>query len=118
MKIEVTKEIVPVIEITGEVDYFRAPELESAIDDLILDGNRNLLFDFSKADYIDSGGIEVLIGTLRKISKVGRLNFVSSNDDVVRLLDLVGVSRYSTFSLFSSKDEAIEDFKEVLKKCQ
>ncbi len=118
MKIEVTKEIVPVIKITGEIDYYRAPELESTIDDLILDGNRNLLFDFSKADYIDSGGIEVLIGTLRKITKVGRLNFVSSNDDVIRLLELVGVSRFSTFSLFSSKDEAMEDFKEVLKKCQ
>lgn len=107
MKVKIIRDQLPIIEVSGDIEHFLTPPLVQWVDKLILQGNCYLLFDFSQVTYIDSGGIEVLFNTLKKIPENGRLGIITQNHNIIRILDLVGISKHDSFSLYSTRKEAM-----------
>lgn len=97
---------VPTLQIEGEIDHGNAPRLENAIEQQLQDGSRFLLIDLSQVDYIDSGGISVLLTTLRRLRNTGWLGVINPSAGVHRLLDMVGLTIDRGFRVFSDSDEA------------
>jgi anti-anti-sigma factor len=62
--------------------------------------------DLSEVDYIDSGGVSVLLSTVRRLRNRGWLGVVNPNGNVKRLLEIVGLTVDHGFRLFGSKEEA------------
>jgi len=102
----------PVVVAEGEVDHWKAPELEYKIDQLIFEGHKKIILDFSQLTYIDSGGIAVLFLQLQKLQPTnGELMIVTENKNILKILDLVKITEQKSFSLYSDIDEAKKQLK-------
>jgi len=97
---------VPLLQIVGEIDHGTAPRLESAIEAQLDAGSRFLLLDLHGVEYIDSGGISVLLTTLRRLRNQGWLGVIGPTNGVKRLLDMVGLTIDRGFRLFADGEEA------------
>jgi stage II sporulation protein AA (anti-sigma F factor antagonist) len=93
MEMKVFSETVPIVRVKGEIDCYVAPKLESLLEKVIdLPKKKNLIFDFSELNYIDSSGIEVLFSSCHKLAKRGgRTGIVVTDKNVLRILELVGI---------------------------
>jgi anti-sigma B factor antagonist len=97
---------VPLLRVVGDVDHFTSLALDDAVQDsLSLDGLR-LLLDLSECPYLDSGGLGVILTTLRKVRGQGWLGVIGPNRDLSRLFVISGLTADSDFRVFASSQEA------------
>jgi anti-anti-sigma factor len=101
---------VPILDIEGEIDHFVAPKLQRQIDELIDQGTKNLILDFSEVNYLDSGGIGVLFSAMKQlVPRSGHMGIVCQDPNVIRILELVGLfDERTNISLFSDRGNAKE----------
>jgi anti-anti-sigma factor len=97
---------VPLVQVIGEVDHATAPALRASIDAALAQGGSCLLLDLEACPYLDSGGVSVLLDTLRRVRPDGWLGVVGPTPDVFRILSLVGFAVDPHFRVFASLDEA------------
>ena len=60
-----------VVELSGEIDVYTSPKVKDAITELIDQGHYNLVINLEKVRYIDSTGLGVLIGGLKRVREHG-----------------------------------------------
>jgi anti-sigma B factor antagonist len=95
-----------VVTVAGEVDIYTSPALKAALAEVDLDGCRMLVVDLCSVGFIDSSGLGVLVGALRRAREAGGdLRVVSDNETVARILRITGLD--SVFSLHATLDEAL-----------
>jgi anti-sigma B factor antagonist len=104
----------PVLELKGELDHGNSPALGAAIDEVLDAGERIVLLEVSHVDYIDSGGVSVLLSALRRLRGTGWLGIIGPNANVRRLLDIVGLTLDDAFVVFAGPQEAENALKESL----
>lgn len=98
---------VPVLKVTGDLDHLTAPALEKAVRDVLtVDGSR-ILLDLEDCLYVDSGGLSVLLFALRRVPETGWLGAIAPNPNVLRLLEIVGLTANPNFRVFSGSNEAL-----------
>jgi anti-sigma B factor antagonist len=86
-----------VVAVAGELDLGAAPDLEAIAGRLIDGGVRTLIVDLSEATFIDSAGIGVLVGNMRRLRDVGgALEIVCSEPNLLRIFEIVGLDRQLT----------------------
>lgn len=78
-----------VIEVVGRLDTITAPVLEKTISDNF-DSIKNLILDFKGLEYISSAGLRVLLGTQKKMQKIGSMKLIGVCDDVMEILEMTG----------------------------
>lgn len=103
---------VPLLEVRGEIDHGNAQFLTQAIEEPLERGEAVLLLDLSNVDYMDSGGVSVLLSTVRRLRNRGWLGIINPNSNVRRLLEIVGLTVDHGFRLFPNVDEASEAVRE------
>ena len=75
----------------GRLDTMTAPELESALND-VMNGADSLVLDFSKLDYISSAGLRVLLSAHKAMSAKGGMKVINVNEIVQEVFDVTGFS--------------------------
>jgi anti-sigma B factor antagonist len=60
-----------VVSITGEVDLSTAPLLRKSLYSALDDGALRLILDFAGVSFIDSTGLGVIVGALKRVSESG-----------------------------------------------
>ena len=60
-----------VLEVGGEVDVYTAPRLRERLIELIDGGARKVVVDLGRVDFLDSTGLGVLVGALKRLRAVG-----------------------------------------------
>ena len=79
------------LEITGRLDTTTAPNLESAVNELLSD-TKELVFDMAGVEYISSAGIRVLLGAYKKMSSnQGTMRIEKANDMVRDVFEMTGL---------------------------
>ena len=80
-----------VYELEGRLDTTTTPELEN---DLMnsLDNVTELVFDFSKLDYITSAGLRALLYAYKAMRSKGTMKVTHVNEIVQEVLDVTGFS--------------------------
>ena len=97
------------IQIEGEIDLHAAPTMQERIDAVLEQGKTRVIVDLSAVRYIDSTGLTVLIGALRRLRRDGgALALVVTDYDIERMLESAGLD--GMFAVHRSRDEALEDF--------
>lgn len=82
------------LSVSGELDAAGAPELRQAVLEVLGEGCRRLLLDLSEVDFIDSFGLGVLIGALKRVRTLnGELRLVVTERRVRRVLELCDLDR-------------------------
>jgi anti-sigma B factor antagonist len=60
-----------VVEVGGEVDVYTAPRLRERLVELIDGGARDVVVDLGRVDFLDSTGLGVLVGALKRLRAAG-----------------------------------------------
>jgi anti-sigma B factor antagonist len=95
-----------VISLRGEIDVYTAPRLRQALIDLIEGGNSDILVDMSRVDFLDSTGLGVLVGGLKRVkSKDGSLEIVATQDKILKIFEITGLSK--VFPIHDSVEAAV-----------
>ncbi|MBR3300662.1 MAG: STAS domain-containing protein [Clostridia bacterium] len=75
----------------GRLDTVTAPEMESAIKELIPDITA-LTLDFAKLEYISSAGLRVLLSAQKAMSDRGEMKVINVNETIMEIFDVTGFS--------------------------
>jgi anti-sigma B factor antagonist len=83
-----------VVHVRGEVDVFTAPKLRERIIELVERGRYNVIVDLEAVTFMDSTGLGILVGCLKRIKeKDGSLVLAGPQRPVMRVLTITGLAR-------------------------
>ena len=95
-----------VIELGGEVDLYTAPEFKERLVQVIEDGKKQLVVDLSKATFIDSTTLGVLVGGVKRLRPSGgSLALVCTDQNITKIFEITGLDR--VFPIHASREEAL-----------
>ena len=95
-----------VIELGGEVDLYTAPEFKERLVQVIEDGKKQPVVDLSKATFIDSTTLGVLVGGVKRLRPTGgSLSLVCTDQNITKIFEITGLDR--VFPIYASREEAL-----------
>lgn len=95
-----------VVAAAGEIDVTAAPVLREQLVDLINEGSHQVVLDLENVNFIDSTGLGVLIGAVRRArAEDGDLRIVCTNSRILRIFEITGLDE--VFTIDASVDGAI-----------
>jgi anti-sigma B factor antagonist len=95
-----------VLTLRGEIDVYTAPRLRQAIIDLVDGGATHIVVDMEKVDFLDSTGLGVLVGGLKRVKvKEGELAIVTTQDKILKIFDITGLNK--VFAIHDSLEAAV-----------
>ena len=82
----------------GELDHHNSQTAREKTDIMLdLGIYDKLIFDFSGLTFMDSSGIAVIMGRVKRLSSLnGKVSVICKNEKISRILKLSGVDRYVT----------------------
>lgn len=93
------------IRIDGEVDVYTAPRLKEELVSAIESGCKNVIVDMEKVGFIDSSGLGVLVGALRRArERDGVVRVVCTRDNILKIFRITGLDK--VFPVFAEAAEA------------
>jgi anti-sigma B factor antagonist len=98
-----------VIELGGEIDLYTAPEFKERMIQLIDAGKKRIVVDLTKATFIDSTTLGVLVGGVKRLRPTGgALALVCTDQNITKIFEITGLDR--VFEIHGSRDEALASF--------
>lgn len=95
-----------IVRVNGEVDVYTSPELKTALVDALQQSDGKVIVDLDGVGFIDSSGLGVLVGALRRAREAGGdMKIVSARAAVEKILKITGLDR--VFPLYRTVDEAL-----------
>lgn len=82
------------VEVAGEIDIYTANRLKETLINLINEKNIDIRINCEALDYIDSTGLGVLIGALKRLKQDNR-NIILANpkQNISKLLNITGLNK-------------------------
>jgi len=77
------------VALKGEVDIYTANKLKETLIDMVSEKPQDILIDASSLEYIDSTGLGVLIGALKRLKQHDKDIYIRETKINVRKLDLI-----------------------------
>lgn len=97
-----------IVEVGGEIDVYSAPMLRDQLNALVADGHYDLVVDMRNVDFLDSTGLGVLVGGLKRVrSHDGSLHLVCAQDRVLKVFRITGLTK--VFAIHDTVDEALAE---------
>jgi anti-sigma B factor antagonist len=95
-----------VVDVKGEIDVYTAPKLREQLIELVSDGSYHIVVDLEKVDFLDSTGLGVLVGGLKRVrSHDGSLQLVCTQEKILKIFRITGLTK--VFPIHSSVADAI-----------
>ena len=90
----------------GEIDIYTAPRLRDLLIDLVSQGNYQLIVNLDKVGFLDSNGLGVLVGGLKRVrAHDGSLDLACTRERILEVLRITGLTK--VFGIHQSVDQAI-----------
>lgn len=94
-----------VLSVTGEIDVATAPQLREELVELVADGRNRIVVDLSGVDFLDSTGLGVLVGGLKRVrTHDGELSLACAQPRVRRVFEITGLTQ--VFPIHETVDAA------------
>ena len=94
------------VAVGGEIDVYTAPKLRDKITELVGSGHHSLIIDMEKVDFLDSTGLGVLVGGLKKIrAEDGSMSLICSQERLLKIFQITGLAK--VFTIHSSEAAAL-----------
>jgi|RhiMethySRZTD1v2_1073278.scaffolds.fasta_scaffold03003_12 anti-sigma B factor antagonist len=96
-----------VLEVGGEVDVYTAPRLRERLIELVEGGARHVVVDLSRVEFLDSTGLGVLVGALKRLRAVnGTLGLVCAHERLLKIFRITALDR--VFALYDTVEAATQ----------
>lgn len=96
-----------VLAVSGDLDVATAPQVRTELVRLLTDDAIRLVVDLTRVDFIDSFGLGVLVGGLKRAKTTGTdLVLVVTEPRVLKVFEVTGLDR--VFDLAATVDEGLE----------
>nr|WP_281363205.1 STAS domain-containing protein [Nocardioides perillae] len=83
-----------VVAVGGEIDVYTAPKLRDQITELVGAGVYDILVDMEAVEFLDSTGLGVLVGGLKKVrAHDGSLELVCNQDRLLKIFRITGLAK-------------------------
>jgi len=93
-----------VIKLKGEVDIYTAPSLRETIVDALEKGHYKIVVDLDDVDFLDSTGLGVLVGGLKRVKQhEGELGIICTQDKILRIFKITGLTKI--FEMYKNVEE-------------
>src|SRR5687768_8954887 len=90
-----------VLEVGGEVDVYTAPRLRERLVELVEQGSHHIVVDLSRVEFLDSTGLGVLVGALKRLRVVnGTFGLVCAHERLLKIFRITALDR--VFSLYDT----------------
>ena len=97
---------IEVIDVQGEIDIYTAPRLRELLIDLVSQGSYQLVVNLDKVGFLDSTGLGVLVGGLRRVrAHDGSLDLVCTQQRILKIFRITGLTE--VFGIYQTVDQAI-----------
>jgi anti-sigma B factor antagonist len=97
-----------IIEVGGEIDVYTAPKLRDKITELVGNGNYHLVIDMEKVDFLDSTGLGVLVGGLKKVrAHDGSMRLICNQERLLKIFRITGLAK--VFAIHGSQADALAE---------
>ncbi|HMC52139.1 MAG TPA: STAS domain-containing protein [Acidimicrobiales bacterium] len=94
-----------VLAVHGEVDVYTAPRLRERLVELVSQGKRQIVVDLEAVDFLDSTGLGVLVGGLKRLrSHDGDLTLVCTQQRILKVFEITGLTK--VFAIHDSVEAA------------
>jgi anti-sigma B factor antagonist len=95
-----------VVDVAGEVDVYTAPTLRDHISQLVADGQYHLVLDLEEVAFLDSTGLGVLVGGLKRVrAHEGTLSLVCTQERILKVFRITGLTK--VFPIHASVPDAL-----------
>jgi anti-sigma B factor antagonist len=95
-----------VISLSGEVDLYTAPDFKQKLLEVIGQGGKDVVIDFSNTTFIDSTTLGVLVGGVKRLRpNGGQLSLVCSDRNIMKIFEITGLDK--VFPIYESRGEAV-----------
>jgi anti-sigma B factor antagonist len=95
-----------VVAVGGEIDVYTAPKLRDKISELVNDGNYHLVIDMEQVEFLDSTGLGVLVGGLKKVrAHDGSMELICNQDRLLKIFRITGLAK--VFTIHESEGSAL-----------
>ena len=95
-----------IVAVGGEIDVYTAPKLRDKISELVATGAYDLVVDMHEVEFLDSTGLGVLVGGLKKVrAHDGSLQLVCNQDRLLKIFRITGLAK--VFVIHETADEAL-----------
>ncbi|HEX4191022.1 MAG TPA: STAS domain-containing protein [Marmoricola sp.] len=85
------------VSVGGEIDVYTAPKLRDKITELVNSGHYALVIDMEKVDFLDSTGLGVLVGGLKKVrAQDGSMSLICNQDRLLKIFRITGLAKVFT----------------------
>ena len=100
------KDGIEIVDVEGEIDISTAPRLRELLIDLVSKTNYQLVVNLDKVGFLDSTGLGVLVGGLRRVRvHDGSLDLVCARERILRIFRVTGLTE--VFDIYETVDQAI-----------
>ena len=83
-----------IVAVGGEIDVYTAPKLRDKITELVGGGVYDIVIDMEEVEFLDSTGLGVLVGGLKKVrAHDGSLQLVCSQDRLLKIFRITGLAK-------------------------
>jgi anti-sigma B factor antagonist len=91
--------------LSGEIDVYTAPQLKNELVQAVESGCVDIVVDLESVGFIDSSGLGVLVGGLRRVKeRGGTLRLVCTRDPILKIFRITGLDK--VFPVFATVAEA------------
>jgi anti-sigma B factor antagonist len=95
-----------IVAVGGEIDVYTAPKLRDKITELVAAGVYDIVIDMEGVEFLDSTGLGVLVGGLKKVrAHDGSLQLICHQDRLLRIFPITGLAK--VFVIHQSADAAL-----------
>lgn len=95
-----------IVTVGGEIDVYTAPVLREKLNVLVGEGHHHLIVDMESVDFLDSTGLGVLVGGLKKVRQhEGSLHLVCTGEKILKVFRITGLTK--VFPIHDTVDEAL-----------
>ena len=101
-----SKDGIEVVTVEGEIDIYTVPRLRELLIDLVGKGSYQLIVDLEKVGFLDSTGLGVLVGGLKRVRPHdGWLDLICTQERILNIFNITGLTK--VFGIYQSVDQAI-----------